>query len=95
MRIYYNVNSITDNCKNMCPFIKTESDTTPMVGSCYCKHKCKYCYGYGDKIGFIGYPNSDDNITFHYPTYIKCMYGYNEKTKYKVIRFFKKLFHLI
>lgn len=95
MRIYYNVESITDNCKNMCPFIKTEEERTPMVGSAYCKHKCKYCYGYSNKLGVIGYPNNNEEIKFNYSTHIKCMYGYNKKSKYKVIRFFKKLFHLI
>ena len=57
MRIYYDTESITDNCKNICPFVKTEDDREPMVGSCYCKHSCKYCYGHRNKIGFVGYPN--------------------------------------
>ena len=95
MRIYYNTESITDNCKNECPFVKTEEGRTPMVGSCYCKHKCKYCYGHSDKIGFVGYPNGEDIIRFHYPNYVKCYYGYNHKTKYKLIRFVKKLIRLI
>ena len=57
--------------------------------------KYRYLSNLSNKLGFIGYPNKDEEIKFHYPTYIKCMYGYNKKTKYKVIRFFKKIFHLI
>lgn len=95
MRIYYDVDSITDNCNNVCPFVKTEDDTTPMVGSAYCKCKCEYCYGHSDKIGFVGYPNSEDKIKFHYPSFVKCYYAYNDKTKYKIIRFLKKIIHII
>ena len=95
MRIYYNTESITDNCKNACPFVKPEDDSAPMVGSYYCKHNCKYCYGHSNKIGIVGYPNGEDSIEFHYPSYVKCYCGYNHKTKYKLIRFVKKLICLI
>ena len=95
MRIYYNTESITDNCKNECPFVLTKEGRTPMVGSCYCKKSCMYCYGHSDTIGFVGYPDSEDKIKFHYPSYVKCYCGYNHKTKYKLIRFVKKLIRLI
>ena len=95
MRIYYDTESITDNCKNTCPFFKTEDDSVRMVVSYSCKHNCKYCYGHSNKIGIVGYPNDEDSIEFHYPSYVKCYCGYNHKTKYKLIRFVKKLIRLI
>lgn len=33
MRLYYKIDSITDNCFNKCPFLIQEDDKVPMVGS--------------------------------------------------------------
>lgn len=96
MRLYYKIDSITDNCFNKCPFLKQEDDKVPMVGSVYCKHKCKYCYGYNKReVGFVGYPDDNNKISFHYSNYVKCYYPYNKKFKYRIIKLFKKLFNII
>lgn len=96
MRIYYKIDVITDNCQCDCPFkntgIKGETGPDYMLGSFACQ-QCKYCYGHYDK-GFVGFYDNFNNIKFNENCYIKCMFPYRNKTKYKILRFFYKIKNL-
>ena len=89
MKIYYNVdNEIDQNCLNKCPFenvgLNGETGKSCYVGSCACK-ECEYCYGHSKK-GFVGLPDIKNKIRFQENSYIKCMFMYNNRFKYKPIK---------
>ena len=81
MKIYYEVDCITDNCLNKCPFV----DKNCQVGSIDCQ-ECKFCYGHGDN-------NGDLQIFYHYGEkfvrrvpYIRCMRGLQQYSMRKRIQ---------
>lgn len=93
MKIYYLVNNeIDEYCLQKCPFenigLHGESGKQCHVGSVACK-ECEFCYGF-KKSGYIGLP-VNDKIRFYNQTYIKCMFTYKNKFKYKVIQFFYRI----
>jgi hypothetical protein len=76
MKIYYDVNEITNTCELKCPFIdvgyKGETGTDCQVGSIDCQ-ECKFCYGHNKSgLNMVFFNNQ-----WHLKTmpYIKCMWG--------------------
>lgn len=85
MRIYYEIDEITDNCKNKCPFVNTES-TERYVGSIACQ-ECKFCYGqYKGQMSLV--PKDKENFVLKNMPYIKCSRCYVK------IPFWVKLQHI-
>lgn len=97
MKIYYEVDAITDNCKNKCPFesigVKGESGPDCQVGSVTCQ-ECKFCYGHHnpDEYSCLYYNN---DFIFTPMPYVKCMYGIENPWKEKIIQFFYRIKQLI
>ena len=93
MKIYYEVDAITDNCKNKCPFesigVKEESGPDCQVGSITCQ-ECKFCYGHrkANEYSCLYYAN---DLIFTPMPYIKCMYGVENPWKEKIIQFFYRI----
>lgn len=93
MKIYYEVDAITDNCKNKCPFesigVKEESGPNCQIGSVICQ-KCKFCYGHykANEYSCLYYAN---DLIFIPMPYIKCMYGVENPWKEKIIQFFYRI----
>ena len=74
MRIYYEIDEITDNCKNKCPFVNTgikgETGTDCYVGSIACQ-ECKFCYGQcKGQMSIV--PKDKENFVLRNMPYIKC-----------------------
>lgn len=97
MKIYYEVDAITDNCKNKCPFenigVKGESGPNCYVGSVTCQ-ECKFCYGHHNTYEYSCLHYANDLIFTPMP-YIKCMYGIEHPWKKKIIQFFYRIKRLI
>ena len=97
MKIYYEVDVVTDTCKNKCPFesvgVKGESGPNCNVGSLICQ-ECKFCYGhhYTNNYDCLYY---NDDLIFTPMPYIKCMYGIKHPWKEKIIQFFYRVKQLI
>ena len=97
MKIYYELDGITGNCKNKCPFesvgVKGESGTDCQVGSVTCQ-ECKFCYGHHhtDKYDCL-YHNNE--LIFTPMPYIKCMYGKAHPWKEKIQQFFYRIKYLM
>jgi hypothetical protein len=93
MRLYYTVDAVTNNCQNKCPFVDIglhrETGTDCQLGSVTCQ-ECKHCYGHHDN-GFVGLPKCDDKVTMFENRYVKCMFIYKNKWKYKILRFFYRI----
>ena len=93
MKIYYEVDAITDNCKNKCPFesigVKEESGPDCQVGSITCQ-ECKFCYGHHKANEYSCLYYANDLIFIPMP-YIKCMYGVENPWKEKIIQFFYRI----
>ena len=90
MRIYYEIDEITDNCKNKCPFINTLHKegiiTDCYVGSIACQ-ECKFCYGhYKGQTTLV--PNDKKDYVLKNMPYIKCSRCYIK------ISFWIKLQHI-
>ena len=93
MKIYYDVDEITDNCKHDCPFkdigFKGETGGECKVGSVACQ-ECKFCYGHHDShrhsIVFV-----NNNIHLRTMPYIKCMWGTENPWREKIEQFFYRL----
>lgn len=92
MKIYYEFDPITDNCKNKCPFenvgVKEESGSNCQVGSVTCQ-ECKFCYGHDDYEYSCLYHNNE--LIFRPMPYIKCMYGTEHPWKEKIMQFFYRI----
>lgn len=78
MKIYYDVDEITDNCKYDCPFkdfgYKGEIGEDCKVGSVTCQ-ECKFCYGHHDPFKQeIGVIFVDGKRILKPIRYIKCMW---------------------
>lgn len=97
MKIYYEFDTLTDDCKNKCPFkdigVKGESGPDCQVGSVTCQ-ECKFCYGhhYTYKYSVLYHNNK---LSSRPMSYIKCMYGTENPRKEKIIQFFYRIKRLI
>lgn len=93
MKIYYEFDSITDNCTNPCPFkdlgYKGETGEDCQVGSITCQ-ECKFCYGRKkSNIDFLYLNNKLHMRPMHY---INCMWG-EGRFIYKLIYTIRQCFH--
>jgi hypothetical protein len=93
MKIYYEFDPITDNCKNKCPFesvgVKGESGPNCQVGSVTCQ-ECKFCYGHHNTYEYSCL-HYDNELIFTPMPYIKCMYGKDNPWKERIIQFFYRI----
>lgn len=82
MKIYYSVDSITDNCSNPCPVLNKDKDVIGRyIGSVKCK-ECKYCYGASNKRypSLIGVGHKNGELCIIYDEWIKCSGVYDKPT---------------
>ena len=89
MKIYYEVDCITNNCLNKCPFVdigyKGETGKDCQVGSVDCQ-ECKFCYGHSDNNNdFVMYYHNGEKFVRLMP-YIKCMRGLEQHSMCKRIQ---------
>lgn len=88
MRIYYEIDEFTSDCKNKCPFIDPACKDVlecSYVGSVACQ-ECKFCYG--SNKGQLSLVPKEEFVLQNTP-YIKCLKCY-KKTPFMI-----KLQHML
>ena len=97
MKIYYDVDGITDNCMYDCPFkdlgYKGEIGEDCKVGSVTCQ-ECKFCYGHHNPFKQeLGMIFVDGKLILKPIRYVKCMWGIDNPWKEKIQQFFYRIIY--